>query len=118
MTDKIQSCCQRLWLQKGGKTQFRPYNQYIKKHYDITVDWNDEIVCGINFEWDYNKKTVYIYVTNYFNKSLASLNHYPPIKPQHNPHTYHATFYYQKREFVIPTITNNKLNPTQLNNCQ
>ena len=55
---------------------------------------------------------------NYVNKVLARIHHPPPIKTQHSPHPYNAPIYFQKCKFVIPTITNEKLTPAQLNHCQ
>ena len=55
---------------------------------------------------------------NYINKYLACLNHYPPIKPQQPPHPYNTPVYGQKCQFFIPTTTNKKLTPAQLNHCQ
>ena len=55
---------------------------------------------------------------NYVSKALARPNNPPPIKPQHSPHPYNAPIYGQKRQFAIPTITNEKLTAAQLNHCQ
>ena len=55
---------------------------------------------------------------NYVNKALAYLHHPPQIKPQHSPHLYNAPIYGQKRQFFIPTITNEKLTPAQIKHCQ
>ena len=55
---------------------------------------------------------------NYFNKVIAILHHPTSINPQHSPHPYNAPIYGQKRQIYIPTNTNEKLNPSQLNNCQ
>ena len=66
------------------------------------------MLCGITLKWDYEKKTVDISMPNYFNKALAHLQHPPLIKPQHSPHPYNAPIYGQKRQFFIPTITNEK----------
>ena len=55
---------------------------------------------------------------NYVKKALALLHHTPPIKLQHSLHPYNAPIYGQKRQVVIPTITNEKLTPTQLKHCQ
>ena len=55
---------------------------------------------------------------SYVSKALARPNHPPPIKPQHSLHPYNAPIYGQKRQFVIPTITNKKLTPAQINHCQ
>ena len=55
---------------------------------------------------------------NYFNKALACLHHPPPIKPQHYPHLYNAPICGHKGQFVIPTITTEKLTTAQLKHCQ
>ena len=63
-------------------------------------------------------KTVNLSMPNYVNKDLARHHHPPLINPQRPPDTYNASIYGQKRQFVIPTITNEKLTPAQLNQCQ
>ena len=63
-------------------------------------------------------KTVDLSMPNYVNKDLARQHHPPLIKPQRPPDTYNAPIYGQKRQFVIPTITNEKLTPAQLKHCQ
>ena len=55
---------------------------------------------------------------NYVNKALARLHHPPPIKPQHYPYTYKTPIYGQKSQFIIPTITNEKLTSAKLKHCQ
>ena len=57
-------------------------------------------------------------MSNYVNKDLSCLHHPPSIKPQHSPHPYNDPVYGQKRQFIIPTITNKKLFPAQLKQCQ
>ena len=52
---------------------------------------------------------------NDVNKDIVRIHHPPPIKPQQKPHPYNAPIYGQKRKFVIPTITNEKLTSAQLN---
>ena len=64
------------------------------------------------------KKTVDLSMPNYANMALARLHHPPPIKLQHPPHPCNAPIYGQKRQFVIPTITNEKLTPAKLKHCQ
>ena len=117
-TNNIQSFHRQLWRKNCWKTQIWPSNQNIKKHYNTTIDWNGEIFCRIKLKWDYDRKNVDISMPNYVNKALARLHHPPPIKPQHYPHTYNAPIYGHKCQFVIPTITNEKLTPAQLKNCQ
>ena len=117
-TNNIQSFHRQLWRKNCWKTQIWPSNQNIKKHYNTTIDWNGEIFCRIKLKWDYDRKTVDISMPNYVNKALARLHHPPPIKPQHYPHTYNAPIYGHKCQFVIPTITNEKLTPAQLKHCQ
>ena len=98
--------------------KYWPYNQYINKHYRATIGWHGEIFCVIEFKWDSDKKTVDLSMPNHFNNALARLPHYSPIKPQHSSHPYNAPICGQKRQFVIPTITNEKLTPAQLKHCQ
>ena len=78
------------------KTQYLPSNKYIKKHYDVTIDWNGEFFCGIKLKLNYDKKNVEIYMPNYVNEALARIHRSPPIKPQYTPHPYNDPVYGQK----------------------
>ena len=118
MTNNIQYCRWQIWRQNGWKKLCWPSNQCIKKHHSITIDWNSENFCGIKLKWDYDKKTVDISMQNYVNKVLVRLHHPPPIKPHHSHHPYYTPIYGNKCQFVIPTITNEKLTPIQLKHCQ
>ena len=51
---------------------------------------------------------------NFVNKALALITHPPPIKPQHSPHLYNAPICGHKGQFIIPTITTEKLTTDQL----
>ena len=55
---------------------------------------------------------------NYVNKDLARLHHPSQIKIKRYPHPYNSPIYGHKRQFVIPTRTNEKLTPDQLKHCQ
>ena len=69
----------------------------LKKHYNVNIDWNDEIFCGIKLKWDYYRKTAILFMPNYVNKALERLQHPPTINSQHPPHAYNAPIYGQKR---------------------
>ena len=102
---------------------FRKYNtehliNTTIKTVNIIIDWNVGIFFGIQLKWEYDKKNIFISMPNCVNRDIACLYHYHQIKPQHPPNPYNVPVYGQKRQFVIPTITNKKSTPNQLKHCQ
>ncbi len=43
----------------------------LKQHYDLTIDPDGKIFCGIHLLWDYKKHTVDLSMPNYVAKALA-----------------------------------------------
>jgi hypothetical protein len=90
----------------------------LKKHYDLTIDQDGQIFCGIHLLWDYKKRTVDLSMPNYVTKARARLRHSPPAKQQHSPHPYAAPTYGQKQQFAKHTSNVCQLTPAQLKYCQ
>ena len=52
----------------------------------VEVDWEGNILCAINLEWDYNRQTVDISIPGYVEKVIHKYQHTTPIRTQHHPH--------------------------------
>jgi hypothetical protein len=89
----------------------------LQKHYDVTINKNGEIFCGIHLKWDYKNHTVDLTMPKYVSKALARLQHPAPKQPQHSPHPYAAPAYGQKQQFAKP-ISTRHLTPAQTKYCQ
>jgi hypothetical protein len=73
---------------------------HLQKKYTITTDWEGKLFCGVNLEWDYNKRTVAISMPNYVNKAIKRFQHPLPTKPQHSPHQWTPPKYGAKTQFT------------------
>jgi hypothetical protein len=89
----------------------------LQKHYDVTIDKQGAIFCGIHLDWDYPNQTVDLTMPNYVSKARAQLRHPTPQKPQYSPHSYAAPVYSQKQQFAKP-ISTRQLTPAQTKYCQ
>ena len=65
----------------------------LKKHYDVTIDWEGKIFCGIHLEWDYKNRKVTCSMPGVAKKGLQRFNHPIPSRPQHSPHPWTAPKY-------------------------
>ena len=43
----------------------------LMKHYNVTIDREGKIFCGIHLKWDYEKRTVSLSIPNYVDKARA-----------------------------------------------
>jgi endonuclease I len=53
----------------------------LKEHYEVSVDYNGELYCGITLEWNYDKCYVDISMPGYVEKQLLKYKHPRPAKP-------------------------------------
>ena len=58
----------------------------VKNHYDITVDWEGKLYCGLNLKWNYEKGYINISMDNYIRRALQKFDYKPPNNLQHTPH--------------------------------
>ena len=57
----------------------------LKKYYDITVYWKEELFVGIKLKWEYDKRTLDTHIPNFVPKALHKYQHVKPKIPQHAP---------------------------------
>ena len=58
----------------------------LKKHYKIAEDWEGNLYCGIQLDWNYEERYLDISMPNYIKKVLQRFKHEKPTKPQHCPY--------------------------------
>jgi hypothetical protein len=58
----------------------------IKEKYELTMDWDGNLYCGICLKWDYNAGTLDISMPGYILKQLQKYKHATPTKQQHCPY--------------------------------
>ena len=73
--------------------------------YEIVEDWAGDLYCGINLEWNYDKRWVDIAMPVYAIKNLTRYNHPPPLKPQHCPYTPNPIVYGKDNQAPTPGDT-------------
>jgi len=78
----------------------------VKDNYEVTIDWEGKLYCGLNLDWHYTASTPYVDVSmnNYNRRNLEKFGHKPPAKPQHAPHSWTAPVYGRKTA-QKPTIS-------------
>jgi hypothetical protein len=59
----------------------------IRKHYNISSDWNGTAYCGLTLDWDYKDRTVDLSMPGYIKAALHKYQHPAPARPEHAPHT-------------------------------
>jgi hypothetical protein len=69
-----------------GLSHARHLKNTLEKYYEVTVDWNGKLFCGIKLDWDYKNRTVNLSMPDYIPKALTRFQHKPPSKPQHAPY--------------------------------
>ena len=50
----------------------------LHKHYEVEVNWQGSKYCGINLEWDYDKREVHMFMQKYIWKALQRFHHTTP----------------------------------------
>ena len=81
----------------------------LKTYYEITVDWDGKLFCGISLDWDYNKRTVDLSMPGYVQEALAEFQHPTPNKPEHQPHRHNPPQFGVKVQMTEPTDTTKAL---------
>ncbi len=85
-----------------GDEHFEHLINALKEHYDVTIDKEGKLYCGITLDWDYNKRTLDISMPGYVKKQLIKYNHPMPKSPQHCPWSPHPIQYGSKTQDPIP----------------
>ena len=62
--------------------------QALKKLYTISIDWTGHLYCGININWDYDKRICDISMPTYIKDDLHKFQHPAPSFPQDAPHAW------------------------------
>ena len=70
-----------------GKDDAENLLNAIKENYEVSVDWEERIYCGITLTWNYEgKQYVDTAMPTYVPKTLQKIEHPTPKKPQHTPY--------------------------------
>ena len=58
----------------------------LEQHYDVAVDWEGKLFCGITLDWDYKMGHVDLSVPGYVKRKMTKYQHPKPTRPQHSPY--------------------------------
>ena len=101
-----------------GKNHAEHLINTLKKHYDVTVDWEGKIFCGIHLDWDYNDRTVDLFVPKFVKKACTRFGVPTPTKPEHSPHKWNVPNYGSRQQLTDAIDKNPLLTPKQKEFCQ
>ena len=92
-----------------GKEHAQHLMDVLKKHYEVTEDWDGERYIGITLQWDYDRRKVHISMPGYKEDALTEFGHKTPSRVQHSPypHTppkYGATTQYAMENDKSPLL--------------
>ncbi len=82
--------------------------QILEQDYQIDVDWEGKLYCGITLEWDYKNKHVDISMPGYIKKLLQRFKH-ECTKLQHSPYQALPKKYGKDAQLPLPTDSSPKL---------
>ena len=86
--------------------------------YELSVDWDGKIFCGVHLNWDYGNRTVELSVPGYTQSVLAKFQHTAPTRPQHAPHKAPIKQYGVKVQLTPPPDMSVKLTPAACKRIQ
>jgi hypothetical protein len=78
----------------------------VKALYDLTIDSDGKLYCGLALDWHYDKGFVDISMPGYVARALKKFDHPAPLRPQHVPHQWSAPIY-GSRKPQVPTPDSN-----------
>ena len=90
----------------------------LQQTYDITLDWDGKLFCGIHLDWDYTNRTVTCSMPGFVQKGLQRFHHTAPSRPQHSPHPWTPPSYGQRVQYAKTINSNPVLTNDQKKYCQ
>jgi len=58
----------------------------IKENYELSIDWEGTLYCGLTLNWQYEKGYVDVSMPGYVERALTKFQHPAPLRAQHAPH--------------------------------
>jgi hypothetical protein len=92
--------------------------EFIKKNYNISIDWTGSAYCGLTLEWDYKNRTVNLSMPGYIKTALNKYQHASPARPEHGPHTCNPPIYAAKTQYVANETTGPDLSDKDVHKLQ
>jgi hypothetical protein len=96
-------------IQIQGKQDAQHLIATLKEQYEIMVDWDGKLFCGITLDWDYKNGTVDLSMPNYVHDALLEFQHEAPSKPEHQPYRHNPPQFGAKIQMMEPADTSKPL---------
>ena len=74
----------------------------LKEFYDVEVDWEGSLYCGVSLDWHYDAKYVDISMPKYVHKQLLRYAHRPPRQKQYCPFEPNPIRYGKQSDKIVP----------------
>jgi hypothetical protein len=71
-----------------GKEHADHLYRVLTEHYEASTDWDGNLYCGVTLKWDYQARTVDLFMPGYMAAALHKFQHAPPRQPCHAPSSY------------------------------
>ena len=84
----------------------------LKDFYEVEIDWDGELYCGITLKWNYDGKYVDISMPNYVRKQLLRYRHSAPKRKQNCPFEPNAVHYGKNSNDLVPEDIRPELDKT------
>ena len=75
-----------------GKENLEHLLSALKEFYEVTVDYEVSLYCGVTLAWNYDQNYVDISMPGYVKKQLIKYKHPTPTKPVHTHRGNHNRF--------------------------
>ena len=90
----------------------------LEQYYDVAVDWDGKLFCGITLDWNYKMRHVDLSVPGYVGRKLIKYQHPMPTKPQHSPYQAAPIIYGAKVQQPTAPDTSAPLTDEQIKHVQ
>ncbi len=89
----------------------------LKEHYNVAMDWDGSLFCGINIYWNYPAGTIDLNILKYIPKALLKFQHPMHDSLQHQPYK-HAPIQYSAHVQRVDVNTFTPLSPNAIKPVQ
>lgn len=106
------------FIQYTSKVDAQHLMAALKQDYEVTIDWEAKLYCGITFDWDYDKGTVDLSMPGYVDAALQRFQHQKPNKPEYQPYRHNVPQYGKTVQYVEEEDTSRTLTKDEVTRVQ
>lgn len=101
-----------------GKEHADHLHRALLENYEISVDWDAKVYCGIHLKWNYKDHWVELSMPGYVQAVLHKHQHPEPKRKQYAPHKHNAPQYGAKIQLTEPPDLSPPLVPGEIKTIQ